>query len=83
VIRISRTILNTILNEMQIWLNENEKEQLYQELTAYFGLISALNECQALEAAWQDSYNRREIEHFINAWLSRRRRREEPIPGVV
>jgi hypothetical protein len=44
----SRAILNAILNEMQIWLNENEREQLYHELTAYFGLIGATNECQAL-----------------------------------
>jgi hypothetical protein len=80
----SRTVLNAVLNEMQIWLNEIEREQLYNELTAYFGLIGATDECQALEAAWQDPYNKREIEHFIRAWLSRKRkRREEPIPGVV
>jgi hypothetical protein len=40
----SRTVLNAILNEMQIWLNENEREQLYHELTVYFGLIGATNE---------------------------------------
>jgi hypothetical protein len=33
----SRTVLNAILNEMRIWLNENEREQLYHDLTAYFG----------------------------------------------
>jgi len=52
----SRTVLNAILNEMQIWLNENEREELYHELTAYFGLIGATNECQALESAWKDPY---------------------------
>jgi len=57
----SRAVLNAILNAMQIWLNETEREQLYHELTAYFGLIGAADECQALEAAWQDPYNRREI----------------------
>jgi hypothetical protein len=80
----SRAVLDAILNAMQILLNEIEREQLYHELIAFFGLIGAINECQALEAAWQDSYNRREIERFIKAWLSRRRRRrEEPIPEVV
>jgi len=34
---VSKAVLNAILNEMQIWLNENEREQLYHELTAYFG----------------------------------------------
>jgi len=53
VIRISRA-MNAILNEMQIWLNETEREQLYHELTAYFGLIGATNECQVLENAWKD-----------------------------
>jgi len=80
----SRAVLNAILSETQVWLNETEREQLYHELTAYFGLIGATAECQALEAAWKDPYNRREIEYFIRAWLSRRkRRREEPITGVV
>ena len=80
----SRAVLDAILNAMQVMLNEIEREQLYHELIAYFGLIGATDECQALEDAWQDPYNRREIEYFIRAWLSRRkRRREEPIPGVV
>jgi hypothetical protein len=80
----SRAVLDAILNAMQVLLSEIEREQLYHELIAYFGLIGALDECQALEAAWQDPYNRREIEYFIRAWLSRKkRRREEPMPWVV
>jgi hypothetical protein len=80
----SRVVLNVILTEMQIWLNETEREQLYHELTTYFGLIGATEECQVLESAWKDPYNRRKIEEFIKIWLSRRRRREaEAIPGVV
>jgi len=80
----SRAVLDAILNAMQVLLNEIEREQLYHELIAYFGLIGATGECQALEAAWQDPYNRREIEYFIRAWLSRKkRRREEPMPWVV
>jgi hypothetical protein len=42
----SRTILNAILNEMQIWLNENKREQLYRELRVSFGLIGATDQCQ-------------------------------------
>jgi hypothetical protein len=80
----SRAVLNAILNEMQIWLNETEREQLYHELTAYFGLIGATNECTALEAAWKDPYNRREIEGFIKAWLRKKRgKKEESVAGVV
>jgi len=44
----SRTVLNAILNQMQILLNETEKEQLHRELLAYFGLIDALNQCEGL-----------------------------------
>jgi len=80
----SKAVLNAILNEMQIWLNEIEREQLYHELTAYFGLIGATNECTALEAAWKDPYNKSEIEEFIKGWLrKKRRRREETITGIV
>jgi hypothetical protein len=79
----SRAVLNAILNEMQIWLNENEREQLYHELLVYFGLIGATNECTALETAWQDPYNRHEIEEFIKAWLKRRQKRVKKIEGVV
>jgi hypothetical protein len=80
----SRAVLNAILSEMQVWLNEIEREQLYHELTAYFGLIGATNECTALEAAWKDPYNKSEIEEFIKRWLRiKRRRREETITGIV
>jgi len=79
----SRAVLNAILNEMQIWLNEIEREQLYHELTAYFGLIGATNQCQILESAWKDPYNRHEIEEFIKGWLKRKQKRVEKIEGVV
>jgi hypothetical protein len=61
----SRTVLNAILPEMRIWLNENEREQLYHDLTAYFGLMGATNECTALEAAWKEPFSKSEIEEFI------------------
>jgi hypothetical protein len=69
---------------MQVRLNETEKEQLYHELLAYFGLIGALDECQALENAWKDPYNKHEIEEFIKAWLRRKqRKKKEAITGVI
>jgi hypothetical protein len=77
----SRQVLTALLAEMQVWLNNTEKEQLYNELLAYFGLIGATNECQALENAWKDPYNRHEIEEFIKAW--QKRKRKETIPEVV
>jgi len=80
----SRMVLTAILSEMQVWLNEIEKEQLHQELLYYFGLIGATEECQALENAWRDPYNKHEIEEFIKAWLRRKRRKEaEDIKAVV
>jgi len=76
--------LTAILAEMQVWLKETEKEQLYQELLHYFGLIGAINECQALENAWKDPYNKKEIEEFIKAWLKRKQRKKtEAVAGVV
>jgi len=80
----SRMVLTAILSELQVWLNEIEKEQLHQELLYYFGLIGAAEECQALENAWRDPYNRQAIEEFIKAWLRRKRRKEaEAIIGIV
>jgi len=80
----SRQVLTAILAEMQVGLNETEREQLYNELLAYFGLIGATNECTALEAAWKDPYNRQEIEEFIKAWLRRKqRKKKEIIPEVI
>ena len=73
-----------ILTEMRVRLNQPEAEQLYQELLTCFGLIGASNQCEALDAAWSDPYNRNEIEEFIKAWLRRKRRKKkEAIAGVV
>ena len=80
----SRVMLMSIVSEMHVWLSDPNIEQLYRELLAHFGLIGATNECQALEAAWKDPYNKHEIEEFIKAWLKRKRRKkEEAIAGVV
>ena len=74
-----------ILNDLRIILSQHETEQLYNELIAYFGLIGASNQCEALDAAWSDPYNRNEIEEFIKAWLRRKQRKEKEaiITGVV
>ena len=63
----SRQVLTAIPAEMKAMLNNTETEQLYNELLAYFGLIGATNQCQALEKAWKDPYNRKQIEEFIKA----------------
>ena len=80
---LSRLVFNQILNEvlvatnLQVFLNELEREGLYMELLRYFGLIGATNECQALENAWKDPYNKHEIEEFIKAWLKRKLRKKK------
>ncbi|MEM3054509.1 MAG: hypothetical protein QXM52_02240 [Candidatus Bathyarchaeia archaeon] len=79
----SRAVLSAILAEMGVWLSATETQQLHSELLAYFGLIGATYECQALENAWQDPYNRHEIEEFIKAWLKRKQRKKEEILTVV
>jgi len=79
----SKVVLNAILAEMQVWLSTSDIEQLYQKLLVYFGLIGALDTCQALENSWKDPYNKKEIEEFIKAWLKRRQKRAEKIEGVV
>ncbi len=84
VVWVSRGVLVKILTAMRVELSEPEVEELHQELLVYFGLIGASHECEAVEAAWSDPYNRRHIEEFIKAWLRRKRRKKaEPIPGVV
>jgi hypothetical protein len=79
----SRTILARILNEMHVALAQPELEQLYQELIAYFDLIGASNQCEALDQAWTDPYNRQHIEEFIKAWLRRKRKKKKAITGLV
>jgi hypothetical protein len=53
-------------------------------LLAYFGLIGALNQCEALESAWKDPYNKQAIEEFMKAWLRRKQRKKtEAVIGLV
>ena len=88
-LRLSRLVFNQILNEVlaslgtQISLTDLEKESLYMELLHFFGLIGAVNECEALEVAWRDPYNRREIEEFIKAWLRRKMKKRKPEQAMI
>jgi hypothetical protein len=68
---------------MHVLLSNPEIDQLHQEILVYFGLVGAIDQCQALESAWKDTYNKQEIEEFIKAWLRRKQRKKEAIPGVV
>ena len=86
---LSRLVFNQILNEVlasiqpPISLSESQRESLYIELLHYFGLIGAVNECEVLENAWRDQYNRREMGEFIKAWLKRRMRKKKPEQAMI
>jgi len=80
---LSRLVFAVILSEVlsdvsfTVDLNDGDKEQLYQELLFYFGLVGGLNVCEALEAAWRDPYNKSEIAKFILAWLKRKAKKRD------
>jgi len=87
---LSRLIFARILKDvlsarsLDVVLDEGDREQLYRELLYYFGLAGGLNVCEALEHAWQDPYNRSEIEDFIIAWLKKRaKKKEKATAGVI
>jgi len=87
---LSRLVFERILNDVlsassiDLVLGEGDREQLYEELLYYFGLVGALNACEALNHAWLDPYNRKEIEDFIVAWLRKRaKKKEKAVVGVV
>jgi len=86
---LSRLVFATILNEVlngitfHVDLDDTDREQLYNELLYYFGLVGALNVCDALEAAWRDTYNQSEIREFILAWLRKKARKDVRAVGVI
>jgi len=86
---LSRLIFATILNEVlsgisfHVDLDDNDREQLYNELLYYFGLVGALNVCDALEAAWRDTYNQSEIREFILAWLRKKAKKDVRAVGII
>jgi len=80
------TILNDVLSgvKFEVALSDGDRDQLYQELLYYFGLVGGLRVCEALEAAWRDPYNRSEIEEFILAWIRKKaRKKQKSIVGVI
>lgn len=85
----SRLVFAAILNEVlsgisfDVALGDSDREQLYLELLYYFGLVGGLNICEALKAAWQDQYNKTEIEEFILAWLRRKAKKMVKATGVI
>jgi hypothetical protein len=87
---LSRLVFTALLNEVlsgisfHMDLGDADREQLYNELLHYFGLVGALNVCGALEDAWRDPFNRSEMEDFIVAWLRKRaKKKEKAAAGVV
>jgi len=89
VVGLSRLVFMTILNDVlsgvtfDVALSDGDREQLYQELLYYFGLVGGLNICEALEVAWRDPYNRSEIGEFILAWLKRKARKMVKATGII
>ena len=85
----SRLVFATILNEVlsqvgfPVVLGESDREQLYNELLFYFGLVGGLNVCQALESAWRDPYNQSEIRKIILAWLRKKAKKDVRATGVI
>jgi len=86
---LSRLVFATILNEVlsgisfHVDLGDTDMKQLYNELLYYFGLVGGSNVCEALEAAWRDPYNEREIKEFILAWLQRKAKKDVKAAGVI
>jgi hypothetical protein len=87
---LSRLVFMKILNDVlsaksfDVVLAEGDREQLYQELLYYFGLVGSSNACEALEHTWQDPYNRSEIEDLTIAWLGKRaKKKEKAVAGVI
>jgi len=70
----SRRVMQRILDELYVRLSVKEEDELYRELLHYFGLVGAVDDCQALENAWMDPYVKSRIKQFIEAWLKARRR---------
>jgi hypothetical protein len=79
------TILNDVLNaiDFHVDLHDTDREDLYNELLYYFGLVGGSNVCEALEAAWRDPYNQSEIREFILAWLRKKAKKDVKATGVI
>jgi len=72
---LSILVLDSILRELDIYLTEFEKDELYSELSRAFGFIGSYRECERLEDMWADPIYREAIKKYIKAWLNFRRRK--------
>lgn len=71
----SKLVLDRILKELDIYLSEFEKDELYFELSRAFGFIGSYRECDRFEEMWSDPIYKEAIKKYIEEWISFRRRR--------
>jgi len=67
---LSILVLDSILREMNIYLTEFGKDELYSKLSKAFGFIGSYRECERLEEMWADPIYREAIKKYIKAWLN-------------
>ena len=75
-------IFRKILEEMRLAdeLRREEKEELYRNLIAHFGILGSTDECEKLESAWKTPEYQKAIKKYIEDWISalkRFRKRKE------
>jgi hypothetical protein len=68
-------VLDRILRELDVYLTELEKNELYFELSRAFGIIGSYRECERLDEMWSDPIYREAIKKYIKSWLDFRRRK--------
>ncbi len=68
----SLEVLTFILNRMGIYLNEEEKLELYNNILRDFGIIGRYNECEELKRLYMDEYYRKKLEEYIRKYLERK-----------
>jgi hypothetical protein len=72
---LSILVLDRILRELDVYLTELEKNELYFELSRAFGIIGSYRECERLDEMWSDPIYREAIKKYIKSWLDFRRRK--------
>lgn len=54
-------VLDRILEEMRIFIDEENKERLYGDIRRDFSLIGSIDECKHLEEMFRDPHTRKKI----------------------
>jgi len=89
---LSRLVFMRILSDalssasLDVVLGEGDREQLYQELLYYFGLVGGLNVCEALEHAWRETRQKlgtNKLHAYRFGQHKRRNRRRGEVNGEV